>query len=341
MQCHNCQFENMPGVNACGRCGASLQLAAMAIDVHPPRASRAAKFRRRWFPLGHYATSVGGAVRRVLPAARLPDWPADLPPPGVLGRALVPGWAQRTLGRVGRARWMFYGFFGSLFLGLLMSGSLTGWVLVGLAVAIQAASIVDVVAGPASDLRQRLIYALVAIAVLGLFIYYPAGRLLSLVASPVQFNVAAPPFSAGDVVLVNASAYLRSGPQVGDVVLYGLLERQMPVLGVRYRGEPEWYRLAGDRIDRVLAVAGQKVACQGGKLLVDGRLSLRLPLNPWRLPEGLEVTVPPGCYLIIPSADVQTFPFQVLRAASIVPREQIRGRVYLRSYPLWRLAIIR
>ena len=51
MQCSNCQFQNMPGVQTCGRCGASLQLASLAIDVHPPRAGRAAKRWRRWFPV--------------------------------------------------------------------------------------------------------------------------------------------------------------------------------------------------------------------------------------------------------------------------------------------------
>ncbi len=41
MQCVNCGFENMPGVQACVRCGAPLQVAqAKAADFMPPRAGR-------------------------------------------------------------------------------------------------------------------------------------------------------------------------------------------------------------------------------------------------------------------------------------------------------------
>ena len=54
MQCSNCKFENMPAVTACGRCGATLQVASLPIDVNPPRASEAAKRWRRWFPTTRY-----------------------------------------------------------------------------------------------------------------------------------------------------------------------------------------------------------------------------------------------------------------------------------------------
>ena len=54
-------------------------------------------------------------------------------------------------------------------------------------------------------------------------VYYPAGHLLARVATPQRFNLAAPPFQAGDVVLVNPSAYRWSDPQPGDVVYYRLL----------------------------------------------------------------------------------------------------------------------
>ena len=63
------------------------------------------------------------------------------------------------------------------------------------------------------------------------------------------------------------------------------------------------YRLQGDRVDRILAQAGQKVTCSQGKLLVDGQPSPWLPLDPQQLPDGLDITVPENCYLILPSTD--------------------------------------
>ena len=51
MQCSSCRFENMPGVDVCGRCGSSLRLATAVLDVHPPRARPWAKRLRRYLPL--------------------------------------------------------------------------------------------------------------------------------------------------------------------------------------------------------------------------------------------------------------------------------------------------
>lgn len=54
MQCRQCHFENMPGVNACFRCGSTLA-ASGTIDVHPPRASAwKSPFRRVARSIRHY-----------------------------------------------------------------------------------------------------------------------------------------------------------------------------------------------------------------------------------------------------------------------------------------------
>jgi signal peptidase I len=193
------------------------------------------------------------------------------------------------------------------------------------------------VAATVLDFRQRLIYSCVAMLLLTTFAYYPVGQLLARVATPQRFNLAAPPFEAGDVVLVNPSAYRRSDPRPGDVVHY-----RLPAQDVRALGPgpyPRMYRLQGDRVDRILARAGDKVTCDRGKLLVNGQPSPWLPLNPQRLPAKLDITVPENGYLIFPSTDVLLF--EVGQIASIVSREQIRGRVYWRNQPLWRFGAIR
>ncbi|MCD4726286.1 MAG: S24/S26 family peptidase, partial [Pirellulales bacterium] len=195
----------------------------------------------------------------------------------------------------------------------------------------------DIVAMTVSDFRRRLFYTGATAFLLIAIIYYPAGRLLALVAIPQRFALAAPPFQAGDVVLINHSAYLRSDPRPGDVVHYRLPSRNVQVRG--QGGYPNIYRLQGDRVDRILAQAGQKVTSNQGKLSVDGQPSPWLPINPRQLPDGLEITVPGNCYLIFPSTD--QLPPTVWHIACIVPRGQIRGRVYWRNQPLWRFGPIR
>jgi signal peptidase I len=250
---------------------------------------------------------------------------------------VVPGWAQWYTGRTVRAIGMFGGYLGLLLSGLLFIGTGLGLLLLGLAFSLHAASLLDVLGAGVLNFRQRLIYSGVAMLALMAAVYYPASQLLALVAIPQRFNLAAPPFEAGDVVLVNSSAYRSSDPQPGDVVHYRLPSRDARMAGPR--GYPTIYRVQGDRIDRILARAGDKVTCDQGRLLVNGQLSPWLPLSPQPFPDGLEITVPENCYLIFPST--AALPPEVWQIASVVPRAEIWGRVYWRNQPLWRFGAIR
>src|SRR5271157_490823 len=202
MQCSNCQFQNMPGIQTCGRCGANLQLAALVIDVHPPRASVAAKRWRRWLPVARYGSRFRAAVAdarasSALAAKRLRDWTSDIPTSSLIVRMVVPGWAQWYAGRAIRGRWMFWGYVGCLLSGLLFAGTPLGLLLLGLAISLHTASIMDIVATGCLDFVRRLIYGGAAMLVLAAVVYYPAGWLLSQVAVPQRFNLAVPPFEAG------------------------------------------------------------------------------------------------------------------------------------------------
>lgn len=61
MQCVNCRFENLPGLAACGRCGASLVLKKSVIAVDPPRAAQRSFGRR----LSLWVTKRRGGKREV------------------------------------------------------------------------------------------------------------------------------------------------------------------------------------------------------------------------------------------------------------------------------------
>src|SRR5689334_14677796 len=99
MLCTNCQFHNMPGSEACARCGTSLQLAAaIALNVHPPRASAPAKFLRRALP-----------IRRILIGIRDEPSIVRLRAAAVTGgllsllRLSIPAWPQFHSGHRHRA----------------------------------------------------------------------------------------------------------------------------------------------------------------------------------------------------------------------------------------------
>jgi signal peptidase I len=204
---------------------------------------------------------------------------------------------------------------------------------------LHAASAVDIMAGSLRGFQQWVFCSIFFMTVLTVGVYLPVGRLLQQVATPIRFVNTASPFAAGDVVLVNVSAYRGRAPSPGDVVMYNLSEQD--VRTPRRGGNPTVYRMAGGRIDRVIAQGGQKVTFHSGELLVDGKPSIWQPLNPQRIPDGFEVAVPKGHYLLFPSTDPMSYPLAVWQSASVIPQAEITGRVYLRNYPLWRLSRIR
>ena len=254
-------------------------------------------------------------------------------------RMIVPGWPQRYAGRTIRARGMFWGYVALLLMGLLSIGTTAGLIFFGLAVAVHVASITEIVASNVFDLGRRFAYAIVTVTVLLAVVYYPVYWLIGQVASPQQFLLASPPFAAGDVVLVNPSAYRWSDPQPGDVVSFELPQRDIQTAGGGRYGT--LYRLQGVRVDRILARAGQQVTSDRGNLLIDGQPSPWLPLNPHQVPDEVHITIPDGSYLIIPSGGLIQFPLPVWQVACIVPRELIHGRVYLQCQPLRQFGRIR
>jgi hypothetical protein len=338
MQCSSCRFENMPGVQSCGRCGASLSLAALAINVHPPRASAWAKRWRRLLPYSRFSLrTIGRAVISELfgqDAASGPEVP-------VLLRAVIPGWSQTYQGNRLRGRCFFALYLGCVCTALLFAGSTIGSVFLGLAVSVHVSSVLDIVLPASRQLRTRFAYSLLCCAWIALVVYLPVGWLASGVAAPRQILQTMSPFQRGDVVLVNRWAYGANRPQPGDVVLYRIGGGQVrgQTIGLNTR-----IVLEGERIDRILAGAGQEFVWEGGAMAVDGRPVSYRPLNPARMPAQLKMTVPANYVLIMPTAGLaDRYDLNALnwQAVSLVPEHELLGKVYLRHYPLWRLWWIR
>ncbi len=341
MQCASCSFENMPGITVCGRCGARLELATVSIDVHPPRARPAVKRLRRWFPWTGLIVRLRDAIAALARAAS-PDAEALQVASGVFPRMVVPGWPQWFTGQALRGRILLATYCGLLLPGVVFIGTPLGSVLLGLAISAHAASVIDIVWAGTRDLRARVTCAVLCLAVVGTVVYFPVTWAVTRVAVPRRLMMDAAPFATGDVVLYNPSAFWLSEPVPGDVVLYRIVPRQVQARSPQ--GYNMVYRIEGEFIDRVLAGPGQSVQWESGKLLVDGQPSPWLPLHPPSVREKLQLTVPPSHYLVLPSTvpyNAPAYPAGVWSGLSIVPRQSVLGRVFLRHQPLTRLWWIR
>jgi hypothetical protein len=344
MQCRNCQFENMPGVPVCGRCGTSLRLATAVLDVHPPRAMPWRKRLRRFLPTRKSYPRPVETPRDPQQRGRLFAWRdlrLPLPEWRLVWRLIVPGWAHFACGQVRRGR-LFLGIYLALLgLALLFAGTTLGSIFLGLAFSAHASAALDILYQYWGEWRTRIVGAAVVMAVLGIALYWPAGWFVTRFADPQMLGDVAAPFQPGDAVLCNQWAYLRSAPKAGDVVRY-----QFPRAGttMTVRGIQGNVRTReGDGIDRILAAPGDEVRWEDGELVVNGQASPWKPLNPERVPP-LSLTVPPGCYLILPSVApffTSKTQLSLWKTFSLVPESHILGKVYVRHQPLWRLWVIR
>ena len=159
MQCPSCQFENMPGSRNCARCGGMLALAAAAINVHPPRASRLSRsmprawgrfwsFRREFERFRTRAAVPFGEIFE-----RFDDTDFSL---NTLLGCLIPGLAHRLRGNVYRGRIFMLAYLALLIPGLVMIGTPLGNILLGLAFATHVASASDALVGRFATLGDRL-----------------------------------------------------------------------------------------------------------------------------------------------------------------------------------------
>jgi len=346
MQCPSCRFENIPGLDACGRCGTSLALSTAVIDVNPPRASRSAKRLRKVVPRRFFyqARDVAAEAHRRFSGSVVEDSRVPLPEPGILSRLMVPGWAHLYSGLRLRGLFFFWAYVVLLVLGLSQWGTGFGSVLLGLAFSVHASSIIDILLRQGTVRFPRMIAtAAFVFAGLSIVTYYPAGQVLMRVAAPIEYGTDVPPFKRLDVVLVNHWAFALTDPHRGDVVFFSpiTLNRRpdgTQMLHIRHAFEENQV------IDRLIGLPGDQVVWDGGKLTVNGTAASWGPLRPERLPKHFEVSVPNERYLIFPTTSIGAVntgtPESFWKSASLIPRDDILGGVYLRLSPITRFWFI-
>jgi hypothetical protein len=343
MQCPGCGFQNMPGSDGCVRCGSPLNLATIALDVHPPRRGGLPGALRRiralqwtWAGLSHRLVRTCASFVQ----SRADRFDRRATALGLLWRLPVPGWAHLYAAQFWEGGFFLASFMGLLFGGLLYWGTTAGAVLLGAVFVIHQTAVLDVLHQfrPERDLGLRVLRSLKGMACLALGVYLPIFLLLMTVAEPMTFQFPAGPFHTGDVVLINHWCGVRPG----QIVLY-----DVPVTGVvRQRAMSEWidYRIGGPTIDRVLAVGGDHIRWADGALYVNGVQSFSLPLNPAVLSTPFSLDVPAGTALIFPTAmqwtnEARSDP-SVWSAISCVPRTRITGTIYFRWQPSSRRGLI-
>ncbi|HTU25749.1 MAG TPA: hypothetical protein VMF30_10145 [Pirellulales bacterium] len=337
MQCANCEFQNMPGNVRCIRCGASLTLGSADIAIAPPRASARAKRLRQWSP--RFLRQVGSRLGRITRPAFADS--ADSPrtselPTNCLLRSIVPGWAQAYLGRTTTGRQFFWSWLGLVLASAACYGSQIGAIFVGAMLSVHFGSMIDLfwrLQRYGGQVRRTIGTA--AGCTLVLAMYWMIGSGLHRTIDTRQWiEMAAAPFAPGDVLVFRPTP-AASAVHPGEVVLFR---------GQTWTGNAQvlgWHvlrRINGEWVDRVIAGPGSHVLWEKGELWVDGRPSDLRPLNPARMPERLEMDVPPGSLAIFPTTDPNYLPDAV---TSAIARGRIIGRAIMRNYPPWRFWVIR
>jgi hypothetical protein len=333
MQCPNCHFENMPGNPACGRCGASLQLQAAAIAVHPPRAGAWQKRWRQWFPWRKRMYTVQEFARHAVPRSAREAVIGGLDlrhlTLGLACRMLVPGWAQLHLGHRRRGFALLAIWATLLLTSIVCFGTvLSGWSF-GFAVAVHAISISDLfIYTDDFDIRRRMEVSVLALVIVTAGYWAVVRQVTHLIAVRTMVR-AVGPFAAGDVVLYRPVAGNRSSLRPGDLVFYDL--PQLMVGNILYTGES---------VDRIAAVGPCRVRWEEGQLWVDGQLTPFAPLNRTGMPDRVELAVPGDMVCVFPTSiapPVHELTAENWRALSLMPLSNVRGRVLMRNYPITRI----
>ena len=332
MQCANCGFQNMPGSPACIRCGTSLNLATAAIAVYPPRAGMIRKRVRRMFPLGRLLYRARDLIRGdelAAGVARARHSLPEMPPRAVLLRCALPGLPHFYLRQNIRAYLYLGAFLFCMIPTILFYGSTASAIWLGLAFSVHSTEALDVVtqAFPDADQRARILRSIYCSVCLAVCVYVPAGWAWSHLVQSQRLESNIGQFRPGDVILTRPLAQ----PSRGDVVLYDFTQET----DLRGRGERRLQIIfAGQNVDRVLAIGGDRFECRSGRLWVNGSPSPWRPLNPWSIGSDFSGTLAADQCLIVPSG-------LPVRTNCIVPVSAIHGRAILQNYPLSRFHWIR
>jgi len=338
MRCPSCGFHNLPTQVACGRCGSLLDLAG--VSVQPPRAAQAgllARWSRRLERrLGRRHGRPSARERRSWRDRLLTPWP------GVsivaCGLSLLPGLGQRAAGQRARGWWLLGGWTVALVLARRGVGTWPGRLLAATALGVHVLACTLLLEGwlRGRSLGARLLVGLGCWLTLSRGLYLPATGLARKLVSPAELatRVASPLLADGDYLRCHGPWLGRPRPQRGDLVLYR--QPELRAGGVVAR--------AGQGLDRILGLAGDRVEIAAGEVRVDGRLLSPEEGPVARLPPHVTVDVSAGAgeLVIFPSLQEPLPPAEFWRHQAgsgrhlvVLAESEVLGGVLWRLRP-WR-----
>lgn len=321
MQCANCGFENLPGMEMCVRCQSSLRLGSVAVE--PPRASRywsVNRWRRthnrlgdylretRWWPFLKRVAAAGPSALIVLPGLDLIRHRHRL-----AGAGMIAGWLL------------------CLVMMLVHGGHGAGQWWLGLAVLLHTFAIIYALRGARVQGLVTPMLGLGVFLLLRVFVYSPAGVMLEQFyrGFPVNNIGTGHEIENGDVLIYPGPRLADRPLQRGDLVIYRTKE---------FRGG-HMVIPAGYGLDRVVGMPGEQVTIKNRELRVNGRKVPVgfAPLGGWVSLEGLSMTAGPDEYIIFPSALMMMgyvkFREEMMLHMSTVKRSELVGRVVFRTQP--------
>ncbi|MCG8405960.1 MAG: hypothetical protein MI923_12260 [Phycisphaerales bacterium] len=331
MQCMNCGFENMPGLEACSRCDSALALGE--ISVVPARASTL-RLRTRIHQLRNRVAVVLTYPFRI----RIPRWVPRSKSPilwPTLARTVVPGLGhlqigQRTTGWIFLLTWL-----GFLVAGLLtLPSQATVW-LFSAAVATHASAMISVFSADLSFQRPviRMLFGILLFIALRQLVYVPIGMAAELFWVPmvVPSNLLPGTVTQSGEGLVYEGRWLRPDQfERGDLIFY----RIRAINGHGY------YSLEGHGLDRIVGIPGDNVVVKDGILLVNGETpsANEMPIGSVERMPDISIDVKDGQYAVLPTrlsfhAHNASVYDAIVRGVLLTTDEFILGRIRFRLQP--------
>jgi hypothetical protein len=292
----------MPQYTTCVRCGSILPGSNFPIDIEPPRAGKIEKALRLASVIRVVNRLTGAVVlclawtwRTLVALFQLQIRSVDITILGMFWKGILPGLAQWYFGRKPYDGFFFFGWLILLFLGLMTFGLTVSGYLFGLALAWHLISIIDIAYITSQRYADRC-FMFITMVITAIFVLYiPTSYLWwGRIDVGTVYLTEAGPLRRGDSMIFFNSRSTRK-PQLGEFVLYHSSHLAYTIPG---QGDIA-YQFTGDMYDRVLALEGQTVTWEGGKLTIDGEEPFCQPFIPVVGPPDTTFIVPPGhCYIV-------------------------------------------
>lgn len=336
MRCQRCEFENMPGLDKCMRCGSVLGASAEPIDVHPPRMSRWKKPIRNFFRNIRQIKPTNGIFDYDLNFRYFPEWLNKASRLAFFGAALslIPGLAHAVQKRFSTIRWWVAAWLITLLTGLFLFGSPLGLLILGLAIGLHVwIAVHSALLQEYHEFNYRIAGYLV-ILVFYFILYQAAGRLVffnyrggySVVNVPYA-HVQQGDFLLGRVSRTNPEEITRSSfvlVRLENVANHGFAGRTNTAYA------------------QVIALGGDTVSIKNDQFVVNDQVldAEPYPLPTWLKGQTFSTVVPQDSYFI--SAQYQGHGYNAAQAIEVctVSQEQIIAKAFLRWMPLRRRGFI-